>query len=143
MTQTKNKSFFLASVIGALAGAVGALLLAPKSGIETRKEIIRVATKVSKELKQDAVKTKKRVESVFGEATDAAKLKYHQIQTSLSTKIANLKKTGQEIDKEKYSKIVDDVVTEFKSDFDATKDGAKKMASLLKKDWLKIKKAIV
>ena len=142
MTQSKNKNFFLASIVGALAGAVGALLLAPKSGLETRKDIINIATKISNELKENAANTKKRVEEVFGEATDAAKLKYQQVQTSLSTRIASLKKAGQEIDKEKYSKVVDDIIIEFKSDLDATKDGAKKMALLLKKDWLKIKKAL-
>ncbi len=143
MTKTKKGSFFLASIIGAAVGAVGGLLLAPKSGKETRKDIVLLAQKISDQFKDSAVNTKKRLISVYGQATDTAKQKYAELQSTLSGKIASLKKAGQAIDKDKYSKIVDDVVAEFKSDFVNTKDGAKKMADLLKKDWLKIKKALV
>ena len=48
-----------------------------------------------------------------------------------------------EIDKEKYSMIVEDVVIDFKEDLKATKDGAKKLVVQMKRDWEKIKKALV
>ena len=38
---------------------------------------------------------------------------------------------------------VEGVVEEFKDDFTETKDGAIKMITLMKKDWEKIKKALV
>ena len=52
------------------------------------------------------------------------------------------KKAGESIDGEKYGKVVDEVVGEFKSDLTVTKDGMEKLSKYLKKDWEKMKKAI-
>ena len=40
------------------------------------------------------------------------------------------------------SLFIEDVVKEFKDDFKESKDGARKMISYLKKDWIKVKKAL-
>lgn len=138
----KKGSFFLAGIIGALAGVVGGVLLAPQSGKKTRHEIAVIAQKIADQFKTTALDSKKRVEEVFGEVTDAAKEKYEKIQSALTAKVAAFKQAGKEIDKDRYSSIVDQVIADFKADFVATKDGAKKMADQLKKDWLKVKKAI-
>jgi len=145
MTETKSikkGNFFLAGIIGALAGAVGGLLLAPQSGKKTRHEISLIAQKIADQFKTSALDSKKRVEEVFGEVTDAAKEKYERIQTALTAKVAAVKQAGKEMDKDRYSSIVDQVIADFKADFTATKDGAKKMADQLKKDWSKVKKAL-
>jgi len=145
MTQSKTVrkgNFFLAGIIGVLAGAVGGLLLAPQSGKKTRREITIIAQNIADQFKTNALDTKKRIEEVFGEVTDAAKEKYEQIQTALTAKVAALKQAGKEMDKDRYNSIVDQVISDFKADFVATKDGAKKMANQLKKDWLKVKKAL-
>jgi gas vesicle protein len=140
---SKNKgSFFLASLMGAVAGAVGGLLLAPQSGKETRKDIIKLANDISNKIKTGAGETKERVEEIFGKVTEEAVAKYNEIKNSVIAKVAALKTAGMEIDKEKYTKVVDDVVAEFKSDFGDTKSGATKIASYLKKDWDKVKKAL-
>lgn len=142
MSKNKSSSFFLAGIIGALAGAVGGLLLAPHSGKKTRREITLIAQKIASQFKTTAIDSKKRVEQVFGEVTEAASQKYQKIQTALTAKVATLKQTGKDIDKEKYGLLVDEVIADFKSDFASSKNGAKKMADYLKKDWLKIKKAL-
>lgn len=140
---SKNKSsFFLAGLLGAVAGAIGGLLLAPQSGKETRKDIVRLANELSKNIKVGVGETKKRVEEVFGKVTDETVAKYNEIRNSIIAKVAALKTAGTDIDKEKYAKVVDDVVTEFKSDFSDTKSGAVKIANFLKKDWDKVKKAL-
>ena len=79
MTQSKTVrkgNFFLAGIIGVLAGAVGGLLLAPQSGKKTRREITIIAQNIADQFKTNALDTKKRIEEVFGEVTDAAKEKY-------------------------------------------------------------------
>jgi len=146
MTQTKTVkkgSFFLAGIIGALAGAVGGLLLAPQSGKKTRREITTIAQNIANQFKTTALDSKKRVEEVFGEVTEAASEKYQKIQTALTAKVAAVKQAGKDMDKDRYSSIVDQVIADFKADFIATKDGATKMANQLKKDWQKVKKALV
>ncbi len=140
---SKNKGgMFLAGIIGALAGAVGGLLLAPQSGKETRKDIVKLASKISKNLKNEASETTKQIKDVFGKVTDDATAKYNEVKNSVAGKVAALKTAGEEIDSVKYGRVVDDVVEEFKSDLKATKTGASKIAEYLKKDWDKVKKAL-
>jgi len=142
MTNKKGK-FFLAGIIGAIVGGLSGLLFAPQSGKKTRKDVALMAKNIADQIKGSATDTQKRVEQVFGQATDKARETYRKIQSSLSSKIASLKTAGKLVDKDKYGQIVDDVVAEFKTDLQATKDGAKKMADQLKKDWVKVKKALV
>jgi len=142
MSKSTGK-FFLAGLLGALAGTVGGLLFAPKSGEETRGDILKLANKLAKAIKTEAENTEEKVVEVFGEASKTAKDKYNEISGKVMEKVAAVKSAGQEINKEKYGMIVEDVVSEYKNDFDATKNGATKLANQLKKDWLKIKKALM
>lgn len=143
MSSKNTGKFFLAGLFGALAGAVGGLLLAPKSGKETREDLAELAKSLSKQIKTGAEETEDRVKEVFGNANKAAMDKYKEIKTAAVDKIVELKKVGKEIDKEKYGLIVEDVVAEFKSDLSATKNGALKMTTQLKKDWEKVKKVLI
>jgi gas vesicle protein len=140
---SKNKGgIFFASLLGAAAGVIGGLLLAPQSGKATRRDIIRLANELSKDIKTGVGETKERAEEIYGKATDEAIAKYNEVKNSVIAKVATLKTAGTTIDREKYAKVVDEVVTEFKEDFIDTKSGAVKIASYLKKDWDKVKKAL-
>ena len=134
--------FILGGLLGALAGAIGGLLLAPKSGRETREDIVRLANELSKRVKSSTSELNARVREVFGNTNKAAVEKYKHIRTAVMDKAASVRSAGQAIDKDKYAMIVDDIIAEYKTDFEKTKNGATKMAELLKKDWLKIKKAL-
>lgn len=134
---------FLATLFGIAAGAIGGLLLAPKSGKETREDLKKLVLKLTKEVEGTVKSTKEKVEEVFGEATDQAMEKYKEIKSTVMNKVAEVKTAGKEIDKEKYIAIVEKVVNEYKSDLSTTKNGAIKLVSQLKKDWEKIKKALV
>lgn len=134
--------FFLAGILGAVAGAVGGMLLAPKSGKETRADIAKLALEISNNIKTEADETKERVSDIFGKANDEATRKYKEIRSAVVGKVATIKTAGQEIDKEKYAKVVDEVVADFKNDLETTKDGATKLAKYFKKDWEKLKKAL-
>ena len=84
-------SFFLAGLLGAAAGAVGGLLLAPKSGKATRKDIVKVANQISKKIKTESVETKKRVEDVFGKVSDEAVAKYNEVKDAVVAKVGDIK----------------------------------------------------
>lgn len=139
----KKGSFFLTGLLAAVAGAVGGLLLAPQSGKKTREDIKKILTQLTKEVQTGVKDTKEKVMEVFGEATDEAMEKYKEIKTSVMEKVAEVKTAGKDIDKDKYAMIVEDVVEEYKSDLKATKNGAMKLISQLKKDWEKVKKVLV
>ena len=134
--------FFLAGLFGALAGAVGGLLLAPQSGKKTRQQIADLAAEIALSVKTKADDTKDQIVDIFGKYSEEAKAKYQTIKDGVTNKVAEVKTVSGEISKEKYGKVVEEVVSEFKTDFENTKDGASKMINYLKKDWEKIKKAI-
>jgi len=140
--KNKGGKFVLAGVIGAVAGAISGLLLAPKSGKETRADIVNLAKKIQTDIKTGTVETKAKVKEVFGNATAEAVAKFEKIKKAVVDKIAAAKTAGKEVNKESYAMIVDDVIADFKEDLAQTKDGVKKMAQMLKKDWDKIKKSL-
>lgn len=135
--------FFVAGLLGAVAGAIGGLLFAPQSGKQTREDIAELANKITKQVKTGVTDTKDKVKEVFGNASEEAMDKYKEIRGKIVDKVAAVKTVGNEINKEKYSEIVEDIIGEFKSDFSATKNGAMKMANQMKRDWEKVKKALL
>ena len=82
----KTGKFFLTGLLAAAAGAVGGLLLAPQSGKRTREDILKMLTRLSKEVQTGVKDTKTKVEEVFGEATDEAVNKYKEIKTAVMIK---------------------------------------------------------
>jgi len=139
----KKGKIFLTGLFGTLVGAIGGLLFAPQSGKKTREEIKKMLLKLDKEVETGVKDTKEKVVEVFGNASDEAVAKYKEIKSTVMNKVAEVKTAGKEIDKENYSIIVEDVVKEFQDDLKATKDGTVKLIAQLKKDWEKIKKALV
>ena len=133
----------MAGLIGALAGAIGGLLLAPKSGKETRSDLIKLRDSIRDQIKNTVEETESKVIEVFGQATKEATDKYKEIRTAVIDKVAALKAAGNEIDKEKYAAVVEKVVDDFSDDLIASKTSVIKMATQLKKDWEKIKKVLV
>lgn len=142
MSKNTGKIIF-AGLLGAAAGAIGGLLLAPKSGKETRDDISKIALDIKKAIKTTKNETEDRVKEIYGKVSTEAVEKYNEITSLIVDKVAAAKKAGNEIDKDKYSMIVDDIVAEFKDDLSTTKNGALKIASMMKKDWNKVKKAIL
>jgi gas vesicle protein len=139
----KSGNFFVATVVGAIAGAVGGLLLAPQSGKKTRDNLKKMALNLTKEVQGTVTDTKEKVVEVFGDASDAAMDKYKEIKSTVMNKVVEVKAAGKEIDKEKYAAIVEAVVDDFKSDLSTTKNGGTKLVAQLKKDWEKVKKALL
>lgn len=140
---SKNKSgMLLAGLLGAIAGVVGGVLFAPQSGKKTRERITKLAAEVLKALRTEIDDTKDRVKEIWGKVNDDVMEKYKRIKSSVASRVAAVKTAGESIDREKYSKLVDDVVAEFRGELQATKDGAAKVAGYLKKDWNKVRKAL-
>ena len=85
-SSTKSPANFLAGVLlGGMAGAVTALLFAPKAGWETRHQIQQKAV----ELRDQTTST---VENTFAQVQTKAS----QLKSDLGEKATNLKQQGQE-----------------------------------------------
>ena len=106
-------SFVMGLTVGAAAGAVAGILLAPKSGEATRKELAQF----SKELGIKAEEF------------------YTNAKEMNEKKVRALKRLGTKIDKEKYITLVSEVIDEIKKDGKVTARVAQEIGDHLKSDW--------
>lgn len=109
-------SFMKGLVFGALAGAVAGLLLAPKSGEETQKELMDMVNKI-----------KDKTTDVYQDAVEM-----------VNERVADIKEAGSKIDQKKYLSIVNEVLDELKDDGAVASAGLTKLSSQLKRDWKKV-----
>jgi gas vesicle protein len=109
----KTKSFLSGLLLGITGGVLAGLFTAPKSGKELREDIAKRASDLSEEAKDFYVDTRQ----------------------SLEKRVKALKKAGESVDKDKYVKLVKEVVDEFKSDSTVTKKTAEKIGKLLHEDF--------
>ena len=108
-----TKSFFSGLFFGLAAGAVAGILLAPKSGKETREDI-----------KQFAVDMGEKVSD-----------KYKEVRAEVELRLVRLKEAGKNIDWDMYKGMVNEVLNEFKEDGKVTVEVAKRMGNQLGNDW--------
>ena len=120
MSEDKSFSFFKGAVFGAIAGAVAGVLLAPKSGAETREDLKKLALEVG----------------------DKGKDMYLDARRLVVAKLKVVRDAGEKIDKEKYESLVNEVLKEVKSDWSVTSDVAQKIGTQLREDWEEVKMAL-
>ena len=120
MSEDKTFSFLKGILVGAIAGAVTGVLLAPKSGAKTREDLKKLAVDLG----------------------DKANELYTKASTILKEKLTSLQKTGKQINQERYLELVSQVVDEIKRDGLVTADVAQKISAQLKADWALVKEEL-
>jgi len=108
-----GRSFFSGLIFGLTAGAIAGILLAPKSGKETREDIKSFAIDMGEKISD----------------------KYDEIKKEVEKRLAKLKAAGKKIDWSMYKGMVNEVLNEFKEDGKVTVEVAEKMGTQLGKDW--------
>jgi len=116
----KTFSFLKGAVVGAIAGATAGILFAPKSGVETREDIKKLALEIG----------------------DKGKDLYLQTRTKVLLMVKELQDAGKGIDKVKYEGLVNEALLEIKKDFSVTSEVAKKIGIQLRADWEEVKGAL-
>lgn len=116
-----SDDFFKGLIFGAVIGATAGILLAPKSGAETREDI----KKFSLDLQDKAYDL------------------YTSSRKEVEKRVRDLKAAGKRIDIDAYKKLVSKVVDELKNDSDVAASTAKKIGEQLNSDWNEIKSAVV
>jgi hypothetical protein len=111
-------------ILGIATGVVGGILLARRANKESREEFIT------------------KIRDIFGIYNEEFRNKYNKTKDAIEEKILAVKKSGEMIDQEKYTIIVDEIIEKFKKDLVVTSENAEKLGNYLKKDWEKIKKTI-
>jgi len=118
---SSSDDFFKGLLFGTVVGVTAGLLLAPKSGEETRADIKRLAQ----------------------ETGDRAEKYYLRARKEIIKKVEDIKDAGQNVDLEGYKKLVLKVVDEVKKDGEVTADIAKEIGMKLNDDWRDIKRTIL
>jgi gas vesicle protein len=113
-------SFLIGVTVGVVAGAVTGVLLAPKSGTETQKEIKEFAGNLSTKVEEYTLLASKTV----------------------NKKVKALQELGTKIDQTKYKLLVDEVIAELKADGRLTAEVSNKISLQLKRDWKKVQVAV-
>lgn len=112
--------FFKGLVFGTVVGVTAGILLAPKSGEETREDIKKFAM----------------------ETADSAEKTYRKAKRQAQRKLRDLKDAGENIDVDGYKKLIGKIVDEIKTDGEVTSDVAKKIGEKLNDDWKDLKSAL-
>lgn len=143
MTHKKSSKLGLGVLLGAAAGAVAGLFLAPKAGKELRKDakkLSQTAMKFSDEYRKklDKKEPEEVAKIVFGDVSEASTKLAKRAHKDLSVELAQLKEKYNKIDKKKYGEAVKTVVEGFKADKSIPDGTLKKLATYLEKDAQKL-----
>lgn len=129
-----NKSSFKTGLLfGAVLGGIAAFFLSPKSGKENRemaKKKFEELRKMMKDKKVDEI-----VAEIYGKASVEGKKLYMTARKELDARLGQLNDAIEDLDKEKYMSLVEDVMNRVKDEKDATKDRISKLQAYLMNRW--------
>jgi len=134
--QKKSSKLGLGVLIGTIIGGITALFLSPNTGEENRK----IAGEKIKEL-EDLLKEKeidKKVKEIFGNVTHEAEELFIKTKKAVIKELAVLKDKLEDVDKGKYVKIVEKVITDLKKNPNHSLKDLEKLRDYLVGDWKKI-----
>ncbi|MFA5137004.1 MAG: hypothetical protein WC489_06485 [Patescibacteria group bacterium] len=132
----KSSKFGIGVLIGTVIGGLTALFLTPTTGEENRK-LVAQKIKDLEDLLQDTELDKK-VKEIFGEATDEARNLYLKAKKNTIKRLAELKETVENIDREKYEKVVKETIDILKKEVKREAKDMEKLKEALLKEWKKL-----
>lgn len=106
--QKKSDGFGIGLLFGAIAGAVAALFLTPTTGEENRKKAMELYEKVKKSIQEGEVEEK--AKELFGDVTEEGMRLIAEVRTEVLAKLDEVKSEVESLDKEKFTKYVDETV---------------------------------
>ncbi len=130
-----NKSAFgmVTFAIGLLFGGLAALLFSTDESGKTKKNVQKGVSRVKQVMMEAA--DRERVREVFGKASAKANRLYAEARQNLSEKVEYLRDRFEKVDKERYSQVVNEVMTELKKDGAMTATQLKKLKNYFVEDY--------
>jgi ribosome-binding protein aMBF1 (putative translation factor) len=125
-------------ILGALIGAFLALMFGTDENGNTKKTVkvkVKATKDGMKEIKEQRIDP---VIEIFEEKTKEAKEKFQLAMDDLSDKLVALKENIKNIDREKYMKIVDEVIADLKKSGNYTSTQLGKMKTYMANDYKEI-----
>lgn len=132
----KKSRFGIGLVVGTILGALAGLFLAPQSGKETREAVLKKVEELKKELEK--MEIDKKVKEIWGEVSEEGIKMYKAAQKNLVKKLDMLQDKWDQLDKEKYLTMVEEVINDVKKDMPKATHKLGKLKDSFVKDWNKI-----
>lgn len=143
MTDQKTSKFGLGMVMGAVAGALAGLFLAPKPGRELQEDAKQLAGDLQKKAKKirkelEDKEPEEAVKLIFGKVSEESMKLYDSAKDQVAEELAMLKENYQDVDKEKYKKLVQSATRKVKKDRTVPETQLKKLIKYLESDFKKL-----
>ena len=131
--QKKVARFGLGLLIGTVLGGLAAFFFSPKSGKENREALVAKIRQIQKFLRDAQIA--ERVKEIYGETSEEAVKLYKKVSKELAVKLEDVKERWEEIDTERYIKIVNEVVDKAAKDLKVAAETAGRLKDYLVKVW--------
>lgn len=128
----KKSNFGIGVILGAAAGALAGLFLAPKAGKALRQDALKMYKKLQTE------DPKVIAQKVFGDVSEESQKFVKKAYEDLSVHLADLKKRYSTIDTAKYKEAVQSVITTIKDEGNMPENAMKKLMTYLESDAKKL-----
>lgn len=133
-----KSKFKLGFFIGALTGIITGLFASEKPGKKLRKDALLEYQKIKKLLEEKNID--ETLKKIFNDVGKESKKILIKVKDDLAMHLSNLGERWKSIDKEKYLKIVDEVIKKLKKDKKIPEKTLSKLKKYLEDDFEKIKK---
>jgi len=137
MITKKSSKFGLGLLLGTVIGGITALFLSPNTGEENREIVAKKINELRKLLEEKEVD--KKVKEIFGEVTEEAKNLYMRAKEELIEALARLKESIENIDREKYMSVVEDVMKKVQKETKREVKQLEKLKNHLLEEWNKLR----
>lgn len=131
--QNKVSRFGIGLLVGTVLGGLAAFFLSPKSGKENREALVAKIKKIQKKLRDAHVA--ERVKEIYGETSEEAVKLYTKVSKELALKLEEVREKWEEIDTDKYVKIVNEIVDKSAKDLKVAAETATRLKDYLIKVW--------
>jgi gas vesicle protein len=133
MTESKKSKFGWGVMLGAAGAALAGLFLTSKKGKKLEKNLLKNINKAKKTISEQELEEK--AKQIFGKATKETKLLYLKSREMFINAAINLRRRFDKIDREKYSEIIESLVTDLKKTGKYSVIHLGKLKDEFLKDW--------
>lgn len=137
MITKKSSKFGLGLLLGTVIGGITALFFSPNTGEENREIVAKKIQDLRKLMEEKEVD--KKVMEIFGEVSDEAKALFLKAKEELIAGLATLKESVENIDREKYIKVVEDVMKKVQKETKREVKQLEKLKNHLLEEWNKLR----
>lgn len=133
MSDQKSSKLGLGLIMGTIVGAITAFFLSPKSGKENREEAVKKFKELEEWLKEKEVDVK--LKEIYGEATEEGRKLFAFVRKEVAMVMGEVKEKFEDFDKEKYEKMIENVMNKAKKETKTTVQKLDKMKNHLLAQW--------